>query len=623
MPQITTPKNIPQVKVYKHEISHFRGVDLTNQPASVHESRACDGLNMIRDVPGKVRKRMGYYKRREYDGRINGLHERRGELIVHAGTKLYRDGETPTLLYDGMADARSYGIQFDGKLLLLDGQTYLIYDGETVKPASDGAYIPTVSIARSPNGGGTAYEPVNMLQRKRTDSFLGTESDTVYQLSFETIATDTVTAQKRDEAGDWTDLMEGTDFSVDRATGKVTFTSSPGVSPVTGEDNVRVTYAIDNAEYQNRVNGCTFMIAYGAYGAMDRVFLSGYSELPNYDFFSDINDPTYMGDINYGVLGQDHSPITGYSIINNRLATHKRRDDNERNIFLRYGEIDRNNEPENDGVVFPIVDIIQGPGAVSPYTFGYAKEPIFLTGEGICATTPYEFNSERYVQNRSFYLNGALLNETGMDSGSATVYKEMYLLAVNGKVYILDTVQTAEAAGERSAYQYEGYLWDNIPARCLFTNGDVLLFGDDVGNLYAFYTDTESLLSYSDEGKAIPARWDVDFSGSEFYLKKRIRFLSVRMSAAAATSVDVWVRVRGLWQKLADSGAKARFWSYANFVYSKMTYSNDPNPRTVGKKVKVKKFDAVRLSFRNEELNEPFGLLEMALEYTQTGYYKR
>jgi len=72
-------------------ISEFKGVDLQNSPPNVDESRSPDAPNMIRDVPGKVRKRMGYHKIAEYDGRINGVHQLNGVEIIHAGTKLYKE----------------------------------------------------------------------------------------------------------------------------------------------------------------------------------------------------------------------------------------------------------------------------------------------------------------------------------------------------------------------------------------------------------------------------------------------------------------------------------------------------------------------------------------------------
>ena len=44
-----------------------------------------------------------------------------------------------------------------------------------------------------------------------------------------------------DTDGEWVEKAENTDFTVDRDTGLVTFKTAPGVSPVTGQDNVRIT----------------------------------------------------------------------------------------------------------------------------------------------------------------------------------------------------------------------------------------------------------------------------------------------------------------------------------------------------------------------------------------------
>ena len=54
MPGASAP-TLSQVK-----IDTFLGADLTNSPANADENRSPDCENMIRDVPGKVRKRMGW-----------------------------------------------------------------------------------------------------------------------------------------------------------------------------------------------------------------------------------------------------------------------------------------------------------------------------------------------------------------------------------------------------------------------------------------------------------------------------------------------------------------------------------------------------------------------------------
>ena len=43
-----------------YNIDEFKGVDLTNSPTNVDDNKSPNAINMIRDVPGKVRKRMGF-----------------------------------------------------------------------------------------------------------------------------------------------------------------------------------------------------------------------------------------------------------------------------------------------------------------------------------------------------------------------------------------------------------------------------------------------------------------------------------------------------------------------------------------------------------------------------------
>ena len=53
-------------------IDTFLGADFTNSPAAVDERRSPNIKNMIRDVPGKIRKCMGYKKIATYSGKIKG-----------------------------------------------------------------------------------------------------------------------------------------------------------------------------------------------------------------------------------------------------------------------------------------------------------------------------------------------------------------------------------------------------------------------------------------------------------------------------------------------------------------------------------------------------------------------
>lgn len=600
-------------------IDEFLGVDFTNSPSNVDLKKSPNGINMIRDVPGKVRKCMGYETIKTYDTRINGAHFRHGdeEYLIHSGTKLYR-GET--VLYSAMKDTRSKSWQIEDKLYIADGKAFLVYDGTTVKKASENAYIPTLTIAKSPSGGGEQYEPLNLLQPGFTELFGGTATDKTFQLSFSGLDSKAVQAWVLNSSGTWVAKTEGVDFSVNRSTGAVTFTTAPGVSPVSGEDNVKITAYRTISGYADRINKCTIGILFGVNGAADRIFLSGNPDYINYDWYCDYNNPLYWPDTGYATLGTAKSAIIGYSIINDRLAAHKDNMEDDRNVILREGDI-TDNEP-----TFKIVNSLQGAGAVAPYSFAYlANEPLFLTELGIYAITPQDITGEKYSQNRSFFLNGKLLEEPNMSEAYACVFKDLYWLCLNNVAYILDGLQPLQTDKSLpyATRQYAGFYRTNLPARVMWVHDSRLYFGTPDGKICRFFDEPESLQSYNDNGVAIHAIWETpDFYGNLFYKNKTFRHLDVRLASAIATSVKIWVQKRGLWNLIKEDNSSARYFSFMSLVFSKLSFSPDTTPKTIPSKIKVKKVDKARFRFENDMLNEPFGLFDIALEYVENGYYK-
>lgn len=600
-------------------IDEFLGVDFTNSPSNVDLKKSPNGVNMIRDVPGKVRKCMGYETIATYDAQINGAHFRHGddEYLIHSGAKLYK-GETA--LYSDMNDARSKSWQIEDNLYIVDGKALLVYDGTTVKKASDDGYIPTLTIAKAPSGGGEQYEPLNLLQPGFTELFAGTATDKTFQLSFSGLDSKAVQAWILNSSGDWVQKTEGTDFSVNRSTGAVTFTTAPGVSPVSGEDNVKITAFRTVDGYADRINKCKIGILFGVNGAADRIFLSGNPDYINYDWYCDYNNPLYWPDTGYATLGTAKSAIVGYSIINDRLAAHKDSMEDDRNVILREGDI-TDNEP-----TFKIVNTLQGAGAVAPYSFAYlANEPLFLTDLGIYAITPQDITGEKYSQNRSFFLNGKLLEEPNMSESYACVFKDLYWLCLNNVAYILDGLQPIQTDKSLpyATRQYVGFYRTNLPARVMWTHDSRLYFGTSDGKVCRFFDDPVTLTSYNDNGQPIHAIWDTpDFYGNLFYKNKTFRHLDVRLASAIATSVKIWVQKRGLWSLIKEDSSTARYFSFANLVFSKLSFSPDATPKTLPSKIKVKKVDKARFRFENDMLNEPFGLFDIALEYVENGYYK-
>lgn len=627
MPQMTRMGNPPTAQQRGIVLDRFRGVDLTSGVTNVDKSRSPDAPNMMPDADGYPAKRPGWHTVLQLEGAVhgawrlvNGAQETR---LIHAGTRLYqvtgdeRTGLTAAVVYEDMADGPSQAVQLGGKLWIVDGKTYLCWDGETAKPVRQLATVPLVTIAKAPNGtdGATSYKPVNLLTGRRTDSFAGTEGDVDYYLSFQDLTESAVEVQKLDAEGAWQPVTGG--WAVDRALGKVHFDAAPGKSPVTGEDNVRITYEVEaKAELVDRQRLC---ILYGVNGAMDRVFLAGNPEENGVDRWSEWNDPTYVGDLNYGVLGSEQSPIVGYSVLSDGLVAHKHGEENGRNAFVRRGSLDG-----EGNAVFAISAVVQGEGATAPRSFAsVAGEPLFLTPEGVYALTAADITGERYAQGRSYYLDGALKKETELAGAAAVVWGRFYVLALGGRLYLLDTAQKAyEKNAPQSSFQYEGYYWTNVDASSLWTWDGALWFGTPGGAVRTFY-EAGTGSHYMDDGEPIAARWTTPLMNlGSWYQLKTVTGVWVVNQPYTRSGGGIYYATDREWAKLARE-YNVDIFDWNDIDFRRWTFNALDRPFIVNARKKAKKVKLFQVRVENGREREPFGLFAIHVNFRLGSKIKR
>ena len=536
------------------------------------------------------------------------------------------------VLTQGATITNTYGLEGDlvyvvnGAIVdgIIDGRSGEFIDDEgykhKVSKVTDNAYIPTLTISKDPEGGGEAYEDLNLLTPAFTELFLGKPAVVDYNMSFDNLDETEPEVYLLDEDGEWQKQTYGTDYTCDYETGVVTFTTAPGESPVTGEDNVKITAYHTVEGYADRINKCTIGILYGVNGATDRLFVSGNPDFINYDWYSGQYDPTYFTDTSYSMLGTSGSAIVGYSIISNYLAAHKDYMEKDQNIILREGDL-VDSEPS-----FRIINTLQGAGAIAPHSFAYlATEPLFLTRQGVYAVTAQDVTGEKYAQNRSYFIDGQLLEEPNLEESFGFVFKDMYWLCVNDVAYILDGLQALHTDRSKpyATRQYAAFYRTNLPARIMWEEDGALYFGTEDGRVCKFNTDKYALESYNDDGEPIEAVWETpDIDGKLFYKNKTLRYIALRLDSALATSVNIYVMNRGLWQFIKKDDTSGRYLSFKHLVFSKLSFSGDKTQHTFSTKVRVKKVDKFRLRVTNDDLNEPFGLYNIAFEYVENGNYK-
>ena len=555
--------------------------------------------------------------------------------IYHAGNKFFLRASNSMKLAEIYSNANqhlSQSWQLNEKLFILDGKniySYAIGDSDVEVLTDGNGYIPLVTISKKPSGGGTSYESLNMLQPGFYEQFLCESADAttkVFHLSFNGLDTTRTKAWILDGNGNWTEKAEGTDYSVDRGTGVVSFINAPGTTPITGQDNVKILAYRTVPGYSDRVAKCTIGTLFGVGGAADRLFLSGNPDHPNWDFYSEQYNPTYFPDTGYSALGTSASAIVGYAIVNNYLATFKDDFDTSQAVFIREGDLVIDSDRGTSEPAFRLINTLQGNGVVAPYSFGYLQtEPLFLTRSGVYAITAQDITGEKYSQNRSFYLDGYLTKEDHLENAVATVFNDQYILAINNKFYILDGLQATrtDKSEPYATRQYVGFYCTNIPTVSLWTDDQALWIGTSDGRVCRFATEIEDLESYNDDGLPIYCCWETpDLSGKLFYKNKTFRYFAIRMMKAIKTSVKLYSQKLGTWSFIKEDTRTGLAFDFETIDFERFSFSTDRSEKVVHTKVRVKKVDKARFKVENEALNEPFGLFDWALEFIESGNYK-
>lgn len=604
----------------------FRGVDFSVDPSLVDKSRSPYAPNLISDIGGMPEKRLGWRILHSLEKPINGIWygEINGQkaFIAHGGTKIYKfTAVSADVIRDNVNNSRSTAFFMrsaddTGKIYILTGKEFLSYDGNAVSNVEDEAYVPTILISRNPTGGGTLYESVNLLGKKRMESFLGNETDKAYQLSANKL--DSVDKVEIINANG--ERVTTTDYTVDLTTGKITFNSAHKPH-IAGQDNVFITYSKTVEGYANRINKCTISDLYGL-GGSNRVFLSGNPDYKAYDWFSDIFRPNYFPDLNYSIVGTSDTKIMGYQRLGKYQIILKEDNQQDSTVFQRWGMLN-----DDGSVTFSVEQGIAGVGAVSKYCFGMlADEPLFLSRQGVQAITSNNILAERTIRNRSFFVDSYLTKESNLQDAVACEWNGYYVLCVNNVAYVLDSKNKSykERSSVANDYNYECYYWTNIPAICLLSVNGELYFGTADGQICKFNTDKEHD-RYNDNGNAIVASWATkndDDDAPHLYKNMTKKGCLVTLKPYRRSSGTIYVMKDGNPRQYLRKGLMDILdWDDVDF--ERFTFNTNENPQDIFFKKKVKKYKRLQIIVENDGLNEGFGILQIVKTFTVGNYAKK
>lgn len=610
--------------IHTKKYSGFRGVDCSADPALVDDSRSPWAVNMIAGDGGMPEKRVGWRTLQQLQGRINGLFQAKfdGELhlLAHAGDKLirwYENGTEPQQLREGLPDERSCAVYLGGKLWVFTGAELLGYDGEKLETAAECGYTPTTIIARDPAGGGMSFEAINLVRPWQTVRFLADGSSATYHLPYEDI----------EELGEVTVNGEATTaYTADLAKGTVTFTTAPAKPAAGADDNVYITFKKSFEGYADRIGKCRTAVVWGVNGLSDRIVACGNGEYQNQDFTSGYADGGYWPDTRYAVVGTEETAIVGYRRLGEYLAIIKEDNGQDSTVFMRSGALDSKGD-----ATFTIRPCLGGAGGVSRFGFGnIGDEQLLLTGGGVYAITTNSFTAERVVQNRSYRIDPQL-REEDLSEAVCCSYDGCFMVFVGGKVYILDGKQQKSYPSRNdTAFLYECFYWENVPARCvlnLIKNGNEnLFFGTEDGRICRFNTDIEGLMRYNDDGAAITAIWSTkaDDDGDPMRMKTMIkRGNAVTLQPYSRSSAKILFRTDrdAVGRQVAEGTMDIFDWEDIDF--SRFTFNSNDGPQEIPFLRKVKNYKRLQIIIKSDGLNEGFGIYGIVKHFVVGNYAKK
>lgn len=652
------PTDLENARTYTKVYGAFRGCDFTTDPAEIADSRSPDSLNMIADDAGFPQKRVGWRVLSQFDGKVNGLHYAHFDgvdpvILVHHGTKLtayhFTYATTTVIMSSGMNDHESVSFMHGGKLYMLDGAHYYrvwYSSGFHYEDVATAAKIPTTGRGghyetdESNNRTWSAcypYEEPNILSSKQINTFAGDGTAKDFWLTERGVTVNTVELYT---SGAWTATTAYTkteDATVGKT--KITFNTAPEAHQNgAGLDSIRVTFtSTEHPAEPDAIRKCSIVAPFG-YFNNNRIFVAGNPDHKNRDWACAVDDPTYWELNQWTDIGSDHTAIMGYLHYGDALAIIKQDDNQDAEIYIRTAKVQSDNS-----ILFPVQQGVKGVGAISRNGFASLRDDaLFYAREGVFAVAGTDASQQRTVQNRSFFVDNRMREETEKENAVAVVWNNRYLLCFpnSGHCYVADArLQTAF----NESFVYEWFYWDNIPA-CKFIEFDgKLFFGTNDGKLCKFNEDMGSMVKYSDElvrvpgapdptneheswmdGKPIKARWvtKADTFGTIAKFKTLTkRGCTVMLKPFARSSVGIFVTTHNIGDRQLRE-ATLNVWDFSELDFSRIDFNAMATPQVVPFNNKVKKFQQLQLKLESTGVEECFGVYGIQVQYIINNYIK-
>lgn len=460
----------------------FRGVDFRGE--EINLSRSPDCLNVWKDytetesIRTRPKMEIAFPQITDdltsstiFDETVYGIYffdyeykngEKITKYLVHSGRKLYECKVTGTIstplgikfnwsktelaLDKALPERRCQAFICKNNWYLLTGDGYYMYesDGSTGRIVNVKGYVPTTSIARKPEGGGTIKEDFNLITGRRRNTFLSDGTSTQYYLDVQSLDT-------KDENGNEAPVIVKvngntvSNYTVDYSKGCITFDSAPPKPLTDGQDNVSIEFQKNNIESFRKIRECTIVETFD-----NRVFFSGNPYHPNTVWHCSLNDPTYISDLDYYNEGLDMARVKSMVASNNALWVFREPSTANTSVFYHTPTID-----SEYGKIYPSEHSSIAIGCVGG-AINFNDDIVFFSQNGMEGING-DITTEQAVAHRSSLIDSKLSTSNGYDN-MMLVEWQGYLIVIMGKKGFLADSRAKFTNNDH--YEYEWFYWE-------------------------------------------------------------------------------------------------------------------------------------------------------------------
>lgn len=612
----TIPTN---TEISPFTIKTFLGLNLsTTGDTQLSDGESGNMTNFVITKDYKLRKCDGYKCVYNFAHKITGLYEYKtgsaNYLLIVSNGKLYKIPQsvldddstwgtlTPTLI-GSVGDYDTTFFSFGGKVYMLNGHSYMSYDGTNLVTSVTG-YTPLVLFGCNPaSGSGTEYDQINMINPQKHMTFNGNGSATTYQLAQKNIASvDKVIVNG-------TQLSSG--YSSNLTNGTVTFTTAPS----NGIDNVDI-YWSKNDGNRGFIDGMRAGIVYG--GNVDtKVFLYGNTNEQNRIRYSgtaggapsaEYFPATYQLDV-----GVKNFAVTDLTRQYDRLiATTNRPEAYTIGIDL----IDVNGTSTPSVITLPLNEVHGNIAFAQGQVIN--NNPVTIEDNQIIEWTATNIRDERNMQIISDKIL-ADIQDLNLSTAKTCDFqaKGQLWVAVADKIYIYgylnDVIKLSGKTGRRYTYSRIQLPVDSDLFQVI---GDYMYMSTTTGKLMKWDKNYQDF-----DGTTINAHWEMNFSNfGASYLRKTMRKVWVTMQPQSHSSADIgWVTNKNECENPKTIAYNMSVLDDADFANWSFKVSTNPQPFRL--KLKAKKFTNLKITIDNNNTDD-CTILELALKTETSGESK-